>query len=137
MGINTKVATIGRIRSLDDRIAHDKRAAAYMNALISMVGSSPEEFIRESDFPIHTFLFRHQPAGGDILSFTYGLSEIQKPSWSLGKPELSVCLASRDESWALAAADVVDRFHDTSNFSVGTILDFGEPISENQQWTCF
>jgi hypothetical protein len=86
---------------------------------------------------IWSLIYRNSPEPGSLLAFTYGLSSVEYRSWTLGRPELVVCVESQDINWGLAVAFLAKSFRGKSPFSYGTIHRFGERISSDSDMTAF
>lgn len=75
-------------------------------------------------------IYLDMPQPGFLTAFTYGLSTADHPDWVLGKPELCICVESNDANWGMAMAYIAEQLRGECNFSVGGLIDFGGPMSE-------
>lgn len=77
------------------------------------------------------------PEPGYSMSFSFGLSSVAHPQWTLSRPELILSVNSLDVSWALALGEVIKRGRGHHLFTYGTIVRFGERISSESGMTDF
>lgn len=115
------------------------RIEEYLRHIESIAGEGryftvTDKFERPS---VSVILFDDVPEEGVITSFTYGLSLFSHKEWLNGKPELLVSVKSDDDAWALAMGECVRRNGLTDLFSVGTVLNFGNQISEESGMSSF
>jgi hypothetical protein len=87
--------------------------------------------------PIATFIWRDRPETGMITGITFGLSIVPHPEWRLARPELIVCMESKDESWPLAAASFANSFRGDKVFSFGDLFTLDTPISDESAMSAF
>jgi len=97
-------------------------------------------------FPIRTLrpeaevivsVFQDIPEPKHSTAFTFGLSNLRKPKWVGGRPEVIVSVKSTDTSWALAVGEIVGRLRETALFEIGTVFNFEDRISGESEMTHF
>lgn len=89
------------------------------------------------EFPIIIAQYSNIPEENHLTSFSFGLSSIQHKEWVASSPELIISVQSGDSSWALAMGEIVSRVNKDSLFEYGTILNFGETISDESEMSAF
>ena len=87
--------------------------------------------------PLACFIYRDLPEPGMTTGVTYGLSVADHPDWRYGKPELVVSVKSADESWALAAAFIAERFRGDKSFTYGSLFSLDAPICAESEMCGF
>ncbi|HQZ35451.1 MAG TPA: suppressor of fused domain protein [Ilumatobacteraceae bacterium] len=75
-------------------------------------------------------VYSEVPEPGYIMAVTYGFSLASHPQWTVGTPELCICVESVDANWALAVAFIAEQMRGECPFVYGGMLDFGGPMSE-------
>lgn len=111
------------------------RFERYLDHLDRLSGGREPEFWRvESSTPegegVAAIGYRNLPEEGLFLGLTYGLSLARQEVWTLGRPELSICVRSDDPVWALAIAFLAEQLREACPFSYGNTISFGEQIAE-------
>lgn len=81
--------------------------------------------------------YRDVPEAGHITGVTYGLSEVPHDDWKFGRPELIITVQSLDISWPLAVADMANRLRGRCPFTYGTVINFGEKVSDDSDMSAF
>lgn len=108
-----------------------ERFLAHLDGLSG--GVEPKFWPVESSHPGHHRLtaigYQDLPEPGLLTGVTYGLSLARQETWTLGRPELSICVRSTDPKWVLAIAHLADSLLLDCPFSYGSTINFGEPIS--------
>lgn len=77
------------------------------------------------------------PVAGWLTAMTYGLSLARHPVWEYYRPELCISVASSDELWARAMAEVAEHFRGQSPFLPAETIDYGGPISPTSALSSF
>ena len=77
------------------------------------------------------------PESGMSTSVTYGLSLADHPEWQAGRPELTITVASEDDSWGLAVGFLAEQLRGNCPFCYGDTINFGEQIVPESQMTAF
>lgn len=112
----------------------------YLSHIESIGGGTGKHF-RISDEnetpPIWVISFENVPEAGCVTAFTYGLSSVDKIEWRNSRPELVISVNSLDLSWPLAMGEIVRNGRNTCLFSYGSILRFGQQISDESQMDSF
>jgi hypothetical protein len=110
-----------------------ERYLAHLDVLSG--GVEPQFWPVESTWPGHHGVtaigYRDMPDDGLLLGFTYGLSLSQQDEWRYGRPELSICVRSKDAAWVLAIAHLAERLRHDCPFTYGDTINFGEPIAQD------
>lgn len=116
-----------------------KRIEEYFDHIESIAGKGRYFKISdEGELPcISVVSFADVPEEGEVTSFTYGLSLFEHKEWVKGKPELLISVKSKDNSWALAMGECVRLNGANDLFSVGSILNFSEQISNESKMSSF
>jgi hypothetical protein len=81
--------------------------------------------------------YANVPEDGSTTAFSYGLSSINHPEWVNSRPELVISVDSLDSSWPLAMGEIIRNGRAESIFSYGTIINFGQPVSDESEMSCF
>lgn len=108
------------------------RVEDFANHFDALAGKQPAN-IYHQDLPggsgISSLVYEDVPEEGMLIGVTYGLSLLDNPAWTNGRPELLIGVHSTDHRWAravgLLAANVTG-----CPFSYGTVLNFGQPVTE-------
>jgi len=118
-----------------------KDAEIFLNHLESLFGQEDSiqkvESTHDGLPPVHCFIYHNTPEDGLMTAVTFGLSAASHPDWKLGKPELMICVESKDESWALAAAWFAESFRGDKPFTYGSIFSTDSAISEESAMSAF
>jgi hypothetical protein len=77
------------------------------------------------------------PEPGMFTAVTYGVSLVSHEEWRLGKPELTITVASDDEAWGLAVGVLAEQLRGSCPFCYGDTINFGERITPESQMTAF
>ena len=91
----------------------------------------------DSDLPIIVAAYDAVPEPGCLTAFTFGLSSATHPEWINSRPELVISVNSTDYAWALAMGEMVNRGRSEHLFSYGSILNFGQPVSDESAMSAF
>lgn len=112
------------------------RAERFLAAIDELVGDdadSGEDQVPSSTPGLPDVLaidYADTPEDGLLLAVTYGLSVASHEGWTAARPELCLCIESDDPEWALALAELVDRFRGEREFAYGEVFELEEPIVE-------
>jgi hypothetical protein len=72
-----------------------------------------------------------------LTAVTYGVSLAHHDEWRLGKPELTMTVASSDDRWGQAVGFIAEQLRGTCPFAYGDTINFGEQIAPESQMTAF
>jgi len=104
-------------------------------------GAQPRMFRVDSLRPdlkgVAAIVYDDAPQPGWLTAMTYGLSLARHPEWVYFRPELCISVASGDDGWARAVAEVAERMRGRSPFLPGETIDFGRPISFESPMSSF
>lgn len=113
----------------------------YLSALDDLAGDSPRhdyEITDSGESPsIQVIIYDEIPEADHSTGFTFGLSSVSHPEWVDGRPELMVSVRSKDHAWALCMGKIVRSYRGELAFSLGSILHFGQQISDESSMTSF
>jgi hypothetical protein len=87
--------------------------------------------------PLHVTVYRDTPETDHLTGISYGLSLVRHPKWKTGRPELMISVASTDDSWVLAMAEVAYRLRWKCPFCYGETIRFGTAISKESALDAF
>lgn len=108
------------------------RAERFIDYFDALAGRPPDNIFQQ-DQPggprISALVYRDVPDPGMQIGVTYGLSLIDNPAWTRGRPELLIAVQSADDHWSRAAGLLAANIPDCP-FTYGTVLNFGQPISQ-------
>jgi hypothetical protein len=116
------------------------RIETYLNRLDELTGRAAEYNLMTAPGeapPLWVIWYREYPDSGMITAFTYGLSSVDHPEWTLGRPELVVAVRGSSTDWGTAAGYIAREMRGELPFSYGSILDFGERISDDSDMSAF
>ncbi len=117
------------------------RLQRFLEHLDAIFGTEPEFHPFPSTTPgapqLVCMVYREIPEAGHITGVTFGLSEVEHPDWKLGRPELTISLASTDVAWPLAIAELANRLRGECPFCYGNVINFGGRISEESEMSAF
>lgn len=126
---------------MTDQSTATNPAARYLQHLDNLFQKEPEFYSENSatdGLPgVTAIVYRDIPEKGYITAFTYGLSLASHPDWKLGRPELCVCVASSNDSWAHVGAYIAGKLRGDCPFLYGQTINFGTPISEDSEMDAF
>ena len=104
-------------------------------------GAQPRIFRVDSLRPdlkgVAAIVYDSAPQPGWVTAMTYGLSLARHAEWVHFRPELCISVASTDDAWAKAVAEVAERLRGRSAFLPGETIDFGRPISPESAMSSF
>ena len=115
------------------------RVEDFVSHFDALAGKIPAN-VYYQDLPdgnrISALVYPDVPEEGMLVGVTYGLSLLDNPAWTRGRPELLIGVRSTDERWARAAGLLAANIPDCP-FSYGTVLNFGQPITEESDMDHF
>ncbi len=112
--------------------------AEYRDALEEIVGvESRWMAIDTSERPFWILLFDAVPEEGSYTVFTFGISSWKHQDWKLGAPELVLNVDSEDEDWAISLGSLACSLRGECPFSMGDVLNFGGPLTQETKMTRF
>ncbi|SFO70171.1 Suppressor of fused protein (SUFU) [Chitinophaga sp. YR627] len=116
-------------------------AALYLEHLDKIFQVEPA-FYREASntegLPgLTAIVYKDIPEKGYTTAFTYGLSLGTHAEWTLGRPELCICVASDNDAWGQVAAYIANRLRGDCPFLYGQTINFGTRISEDSDMDAF
>lgn len=102
---------------------------AYASRISELCGRAEQTWRRVGEEePVWLGQFPGFPEADCLTGFTFGLSQVERPQWRFGRPELVVSVRSSDEVWGLGAAFAARRLRGECTFSYGQTIRFGERI---------
>jgi hypothetical protein len=117
------------------------RIDRFLAHLDEIFGVEPTFFPLDSSHPnvpgVVCLVYRDIPEAGFITGVTYGLSEVQHPTWKLGRPELTITVDSEDLAWPLAMAHMANNLRGNCPFCYGDVVNFGAQISDESEMSAF
>ena len=116
-----------------------QRYLAYLDQLSG--GVEPRIIRVESLRPdlkgVAAIVYDAAPEPGWLTAMTWGLSLARHPEWVHFRPELCLCVASDDDRWARAVAEVAERLRGRAAFHPTETIDFGRQISAESAMSSF
>ncbi|MES2734438.1 MAG: suppressor of fused domain protein [Bacteroidota bacterium] len=82
-------------------------------------------------------IYHNYPEHGLTTGFTYGLSAASHPEWKTNKPELSITVASSEDDWVMAVAQLVEWHRTNHPFTLGSLFHFGKSIATDSLMDSF
>lgn len=118
------------------------RVERFLAHLDALTGGTEPRFVpvasTKAGLPGVTVMqWRGLPEPGMSTAVTYGVSLASHEEWRLGKPELSISVASDDEAWGLAVGVLAEQLRASCPFCYGDTINFGERIAAESQMTAF
>ena len=107
-------------------------AEDFANHVDALAGKPPANVYYQNlpdGTPISALVYNDVPQAGMLIGVTYGLSLLDNPAWTRGRPELLIGVRSTDHRWARAVGLLAVNLTDCP-FSYGNVLNFGQPITE-------
>lgn len=89
------------------------------------------------DPPVHVILHKGVPGEGYQTSFSFGLSSLNHPDWIHSRPELVLCVESKDPLWSAAMGEMIRMGWGGSNFTWSKMFNFGSPIAKDSGMDSF
>lgn len=118
-----------------------EQASRFLDHLDAVFALEPKFVAFESLMPglpkVTCMVYRDVPEKGWTTGVTYGLSLGDHPSWTVGRPELTITVESPDEVWPLAVAQMANKLRGRCPFTYGERINFGEPVSEDSDMSAF
>jgi hypothetical protein len=111
------------------------RAERYLAHIDALSGGVDPVFDRFDEVTV--IRYHDLPKAGLLTGLTYGLSLGSHPEWRLGKPELCICVRSRDPAWAFALGQLAMGLRGACPFAYGDTINFNERVSEESDMTAF
>lgn len=119
----------------------NKRSEQYVQYLIDTVGDYSSitgiETIHPEQGLVLAVQYQDYPEEGLLTGFTYGLSEASHAEWKGAKPELTITVESKEESWVTVLAQLVEWNRNKHPFLPGSLFYLGKPIAADSQMDSF
>jgi hypothetical protein len=113
----------------------------YLDHLDVIFQREPIFFMGEKDETglsgVTVMMYKDVPEEGFVTGITYGLSLVDHPEWTLGKPELCISVESKDENWARAASFIAGKLRGDCPFSYGQTVNFKGQICDDSEMDAF
>lgn len=82
-------------------------------------------------------IYENVPEVGYITAITYGLSLVNHPDWTKGRPELCITVKSTDRNWGLVASYLATSLRGDCPFGYGQTINFSDKVSEDSEMDAF
>lgn len=96
-----------------------------------------EESLQEGMPGVSSLVFNHHPESEMMTTVTYGLSLGEHPDWKFGRPELLLCVDSREKAWTQIAGYVANQLRGKCPFTYGLTINFRNQIAPDSDMDAF
>lgn len=86
---------------------------------------------------LYFFIFHNFPDKNLMTIVSYGLCESKHPQWHAGRPELLLCVESKDESWVDSLGAVINELRGKKSFSYGSVYLAQKPLGRDTNMEAF
>lgn len=87
--------------------------------------------------PLHVIRFSDEPAAGESIGITYGLSLVEHSQWKHRRAELIITVESIDIAWSLTVGEMAYRLRGKCPFCYGNTIRFGTQIADESEMSAF